>query len=198
MPSGGHDAAPGGVRGLNAEAKEGQAGLEQDHQAEFAGGDNHQRTGDVGENMAEENTHGSAAGHFGGTDIGQGHYLERLRVGDAGVARPAGQAKNEHQCEETRPQHGDSEYGEQNGGDAQHGIDEAHDEDRRPAAEPAGEQAEHGADKQRDGDGEGGHHERGARAIKDAREQVSAEIVGAEQVADGRGGGAGRTQAHEQ
>ena len=43
-----------------------------------------------------------------------------------------------------------------------------------------------------------GHHERGARAVEDAREQVAAEIVGTEQVAGGRGGGAGRTQAQQQ
>ena len=104
--------------------------------------------------MAEENAHGSAAGHLGGADIGQGHDLQRLRVGDAGVAGPAGQAEHQDEREKARPQHGDGEHREQDGRDAQHGIDEAHDEDRRPAAEPAGEQAEHGADKQRDGDRE--------------------------------------------
>ena len=63
----------------------------------------------------------------------------------------------------------------------------------QPASSP-----EHGADKQRNRDGKDGHHERGARAIEDTREQIAAEIVGTEQIAGGRGGGAGRTQAHEQ
>ena len=40
--------------------------------------------------------------------------------------------------------------------------------------------------------------QRGAGAIQDAREQVAAEIVGTKEVACGRGGRAGRTQAQQQ
>src|SRR3974390_1994450 len=80
------DRAPTRRRWLDAETKERKAGLEQDHQAEFRGGDDQQGPGDVRQYMAKQDARRARTGKLGCLDIGQGGDLQRLAERDARVA----------------------------------------------------------------------------------------------------------------
>src|SRR5581483_2879975 len=92
LPADAHDRSPARRRRLDAKPEERQAGLEQDHQAEFGGGDHQQGTCDVRQHMAKQNARGAGAGELGGLDVGQRGDLQGLAEGDAGIAGPSRQA----------------------------------------------------------------------------------------------------------
>ena len=120
--------------------------------------------------------------------LGRGHVFAVL-FGKHRSADEAGEVGLKHQGD---GQHGVEQAGaedrhedecQQQAGEAQDQIHDAHDDDIDPAAEIAGEEAEDDAAHHRDGDHHRADQQRIAGAIDEAREQVTANRVGAEDVA---------------
>ena len=130
--------------------------------------------------MATQDAGGPGARHLARLDIRHGGDLQRGGVGNAGIARPPGQAQHQHQSGEARPDHRDRHDREQDGGDGQHHVHQPQDQRGRPAADPPGGEPERDADRERDRDREDGHGEGRAGAEQDARQQVPPKVVRAQ------------------
>src|SRR3972149_4833773 len=78
---------------------------------------------------------------------------------------------------------GPPRHGEQDGGDGELDIGEAHQHAVDPAAEEPRGKADHDPDRARDRDGQETHGERHTRAMQEPAEHVAAQLVGAERTA---------------
>ena len=80
----------------------------------------------------------------------------------------------DHDLDEARAEHRDDPDREQQAGDREHDVHQAHDDGVDPAADVAGDRAEHEPDREADGDRDDADQQRVAGAVDDARELVAA------------------------
>ena len=174
--------APFGQRRLRAEAEEAEARGGQDRDRDAQGHHDEQRRADVGEDVARKDAQVGQAGGARRLDIGlvlhhQRRAARQPREDRNGVDRDrddrVGQAGAEHADDHDREQH--ARKGEQH-------VDQPHDHGVDAAADIARHDADRHADRHRERDREHAFDQRDARAVDDAREQVAAELVGAEPV----------------
>ena len=107
---------------------------------------------------------------------------QHLGAHDPGAGGDVGQPDGEADVERAEAEDGDQRQRQQQAGDGQQHVDDAHQRVVEPAADEAGDEADGRPDDDTDGDGEQRGAQRQPGAVHGAREQVAAELVGAEQV----------------
>ena len=128
----------------------------------------------------------------GRVDVGLFANREHRASHQAGVARDRGHADRNHDVGDAGPQGGDDHEGEEDAGEGQHGIDNAHEDGVHRAPVVAGNEAQRGSQHGPDGDADEAEDERHAGTVDHTAEDVPAETVGAEpEVGRGSLAGAG-------
>ncbi len=122
-------------------------------------------------------------GQPGGVDIGLMTNLEHRPAHRTGKERHVGHRDRQHRMAEPRPERGDDGEREQQVGEGHQDIDATHQQRIDKAAEEAREDADQRADQCRDQGRQQPDREARAGPPDQARQQVAAERIGAEQMA---------------
>ena len=124
-------------------------------------------------------------------------HAEHAPAQQAGEHRHVGDADGDHQLPQAGAEQGDEPDREEEAGERQHDVDDAHDRRVGGAAEVAGDGTEQPTGDQGQGHRDDPDEERHAGAVDDPGEHVTAEIVEAEPVLLGRPGAALSSEAIE-
>ena len=171
---------------LHAEAEEAEAGLDEDGRGEVAGGNNHERPGNVGQYVAEDDAHIAEAEPFCGGDVFHLAEDEHLAADEARCAHPHAEPYgNEYLPKAFADGERDSKH-EQQGRDGIEYVDEPHNGLVYHAAKIAGDGAKQDTNGERQQHGHHAHRQRDAGADEQAGEDIAAIAVGAEP--EGAGG----------
>ena len=171
---------PRGHGGLHTDAKEAEAGLEEDGAGEVGGGYDNDGTRYVGQDVAEDGAEGADAEGACGFDVFFLLDAVDLSAHHAGDVDPHGEADgDEHLPESLAQSKGDGDD-QQHGGDGPHDIDEPGDEVVDPSAIVGGQGTEGDAYEQGDEHSDKAYRETDAAADNNHAEHVAAVAVGAE------------------
>src|SRR6185369_1150328 len=173
--------APFGRRRLRAETEEAERGGVEDRRREAEGRLDDERRGAVGQHGVEHQACGAGAGEARGLHVVLGELAEDGAARQANEVRQHDDGDREHGVRQPRAENGDHRDREQQVRQREHHVHQAHDGVLRPAAVgEAGDEAEEDADRERQADRHQADDERQARAVDEAREDVAADRVGAE------------------
>ncbi len=175
--------APGGGGGLHAEAEEAERGFGEDGAGHADGGLHEHGLDDVGQDVVEHQAEIACAERARGLHEFALLHGHDLAADEARVVDPAGERERDDEVDEAGAEEGDDRDREQDSGQSEEGVGEVEVDERvGPALVKAGEAAEDAADDERGADDGDGDEQRDARAVEGAREDVAAELVGAEPV----------------
>ena len=185
----GQHAAPVGGGRLHAETEERQAGQRCDHAADIERHGDDQGRQAIAQHVCERQAELRHAERPRALDILRLLHREHGGADDAPVERDIDHGHRDHAVDEPRAQRRDNGDREQEVREGHQGVDRSHDELVDPASDEAGQEP---AERAREG-GQGRrrqpHHERNARAVQEAAQQVAAELVGAEGIPGREDGG---------
>src|SRR5499427_199210 len=167
---------------MDAHAEEAQAGLQQDHGGELARADDQDGRHRVGEHVAQDDAR--VARSQGGRRLDVVELLEgeHVRADGARVEHPATEREHAHQGERIRPHHGHDGDGEHDDGEGELHVRDPHDDGIALRAAPARDEPHHHAHESGNGYRAHGEGERDAAAVEEARKDIAAEIVRAEEM----------------
>lgn len=171
--------APGGDEGGDAEAKEAEGGLGQDHRAERERGRDDHRRDRVGQNVAEHDADVAGADGARGIDKVALADAEHFAADEAGVADPRAHAQKQDDVEEPAADEGHGRDEEHEEGDGRLRVSHPHDDVAGETAAVTCDQAHHDAGGDADDSGRGADEQRNAGADEDPAEDIAAEVVGA-------------------
>ena len=174
------------MRGLGAEPQIRQGGLGEDGDGEADGGLHDERGHRVGKDVPADQRGVPRPERPGGEDELPVPELEEARAREPGEDGQEGHADRHHADPQARAEHGAHQERGQDGGKALDGVHQPHEALVEPAAEVAGQHAERDPDAHADAHRDHAHHDRIDRPRHDAREQVAAELIGAQPVRGGR------------
>src|SRR5262245_30000119 len=180
------DRAPLRRRRLRAESEEAEAGGRDDSLAEAERRHDDQRSQDARQQVAPHDPQVGATKAAGGLDVGVLLGRQRRATDQAGVARRPADAESDHRVVESRPQSGHDRQREEDARKRHQTVDQARDGEVDPAAVVASRHAEEQPEHDRDRDRAQPDAQRDARPVDDSAEDVSPEVIGAEQVAGRR------------
>ena len=175
----GDDVAPARHFRRHAGAQEAQARLDQHGRGADIGRLHDQRRQRVGQHVAQQQLGVPGAAGDGAFDVGLGADGEHDGAHHAHDPRHLGNDDGHDHDAEAGPRQGDERDGEQDRGDRHQAVHDPHDQAVDPAEVAAG-QAKGEAEQAREGGDREAHDQRHARAVDGAREDVAAELVGAE------------------
>ena len=181
-----------GCVGRHADAEEGQRGLDDDRDADVDGRDHEHRPGHVGQHVVQQDGQGTAADDARGLHVLLVALDQRRAAHGAGVVHPLRQADREDEDGDRDgvvgpggqrdARHAVDEKRDQDGGEGELHVGDAHQDRVEPPAEVAGEQPEEHAEHHREQHRGEADRERDAGPVQDRRQHVPALVVGAERV----------------
>ncbi len=180
------DSSPRGRGAGQPHAEEGQRRLGQDGPPHAERGGDQERCERVGQHMPDEDARGRSAGGPGGACVVEVPGLQHLGPSVARIRRPAGQPDRQHDRRGRRRKKGGQGEEEKEDGKTEHDLDDAGKDEVRRASNVTGDASHREADEERDGGGRQPDRQRDRGRRDDAREQVAAQVVRAEEM--GRGG----------
>lgn len=170
-----------GLRGLGAEAEEGQTGGLEDHPAHGRQDCNHDGGNDVGQDFADDDAQVVAPVQPCRVDVFEVNDGDGDAPDVAREKRDVDGGNGDERVEQPRPQHRNNSQREQDVGKAHQGIDATHDDIVGPAAEISGDDAHGCADHCGDHGGGEANQQRQPRPPQQPAEQVTPEVIRAEQ-----------------
>src|SRR5206468_11802034 len=179
----GQHRAPRGRGRLNTEAKERDGGFRHDELRELQAGHDDDRRRDVGEHVTEEQTRAAHAQRGRRLDEVALLHRQHLPANHASIHDPSSRRKAEDDVAEAETDDRIDRHGQEDERKRELHVGQTHERRRRPALDEAGDQAEQAADDGGDDDRAGADEQREPRAVEDAGEQVSTELIGAQRVA---------------
>src|SRR5579885_2450398 len=171
----GEHVPPGGFRRLGAEAEEAERRLGEDRLREVDGYEDGQRRDDVREDVAPDDPQVARSERARRLDERLTHHLEHRRPDHAGELGREDDPDRHHRVQARRAEEADDEEPEQQVGEGEDHVDEAHQHEVEEAPVEGGEDADHEPGAQADPDRHGADLERDLRAVDDAGERVAPE-----------------------
>ena len=145
--------------------------------------------------MAQDDPAIGGAERVGGLDVLEAPDGQHVRAYRARVEDPAAQRQHADESERIGADHGHDGDGQHDHGESELDIRHAHDEGVGPPAAPAGHEAHEHAYHGGDQHGAHGQGERDSPAVEESREDVPAEVIGAEHVPARAAQAPGRSEA---
>ena len=176
--------APAGHGRRHAEAEKAERGFGKNGSGHADGGLDHDRLNDIRQNMARDDA--QIGGSHGARGLDKFTFADGQYLGpnQARVAHPAGNREGENQVGHAGAEECDQGNGDEDSGQRHECIHDQNIQERvEPAAIKSSDGAEDHAEKQSDGDDRGGDEERDASSKNDSREDVAAQLIGAEPMA---------------